>query len=344
MIAQSNDPAGVAVPVQPVNPMDIEIPRRELPPRPEPARPRLWLWALLTFTGLFFTPPLMVLALRWLPPPTTAFMLRSEVRPVQYQWVPASAVAETARKAVVAAEDQKFWTHFGFDLEAIEKAMAHNQKNQRTRGASTITQQVAKNLFLWPGRSYLRKGVEVTFTVLIELLWSKDRILEVYLNIAEFGPGIYGVEAAAQKFFGKPAAQLLPGEAARLAAVLPNPRKWRADRPGPYVQLRTEAILRLMGYRPPQPAPVEELEEPPLELPDEAPADEAPQTGTEPEPEPEPVPTEPAPESTPEPTPAPGGEPVEEQPPSPEAPWPEEPAPPEEEPPPERAALGRRPV
>lgn len=288
--------------------IEIEIPRRDIPPPPR--KTRLWLWTLLVSGGLFFTPPLMVLALRWLPPPTTAFMLQSEVKPVQYRWVPAAAIAEPARKAAVAAEDQKFWTHRGFDLEAIEKALEHNQKSRRKRGASTISQQVAKNLFLWPGRSYLRKGVEVSFTVLIEWLWPKQRILEVYLNIAEFGPGIYGVEAAAQRFFGKPAARLLPEEAARLAAVLPNPRKWRADRPGPYVQSRTAAILRLMGYGPPQAAPEPALDEPALDLPDE--------------PAPGQVPVETAPQ--------PGNEPLPEKPPSPEAP------------PPDRAAWGLRSV
>ncbi len=267
----------------------------------------------------------LVMALRWLPPPTSAFMLQSEVRPVQYRWVPASAIAETLRTAAVAAEDQKFWTHHGFDLEAIEKALEHNQKSRRKHGASTISQQVAKNLFLWPGRSYLRKGVEVSFTVAIELLWPKQRILEVYLNVAEFGPGIYGVEAAAQKFFGKPAARLLPAEAAQLAAVLPNPRKWRADRPGPYVQARSVSILRLMGYRPAQPAPAEEPEEPPLDLPDEpAPAPDAYET-----PDAQPA-EQPPPAAAPE-TGAPEEAPPEE-------------AAPEESPPLERASLRPRSV
>ena len=317
--------------------MDIEIPRREIPAQPEPRKLRLWLWILLVAGALFLAPPLMVLTLRWLPPPTTAFMLQSAVKPVEYRWVPASVIAETARKAVVAAEDQKFWTHHGFDLEAIEKALAHNEKSKRKRGASTITQQVAKNLFLWPGRSWLRKGVEVSFTVLIELLWPKQRILEVYLNIVEFGPGIYGIEAAAQKFFGKPAASLLPAEAARLAAVLPNPRKWRADRPGPYVQSRAQAILRLMGYRLPQAAPVEEPEEPSLDLPDEAVPGEAPQSWVEPEPDEAPA------QSAPETAPPPDFDPAEPAPFSPEAPPTEEPAP-EESWSPDRAALGPRSV
>lgn len=217
-------------------------------------------WLLL---GFFLTPPLLVLLMRWVPPPVSAFMLYSETQPVRYQWVPASEHPEVLRKAVVAAEDQKFYDHAGFDFEAIDKALQHNQKNRRVRGASTISQQVAKNLFLWPGRSWFRKGVEVTFTVLIEACWDKPRILEVYLNIAEFGPGIYGAEAAAQKFFRKPAAKLNAWEAARLAAVLPNPKKYRADAAGPYVQQRTQRILRLIGYAPPLAV------EPPEELPDE---------------------------------------------------------------------------
>jgi monofunctional biosynthetic peptidoglycan transglycosylase len=178
-------------------------------------------------------------------------MLQSQVRPVEYRWVPAARIPDSLRRAVVAAEDQKFWTHRGFDLEAIERALAHNQKSRRKRGASTISQQVAKNLFLWPSRSYLRKALEASFTVLIEALWPKQRILEVYLNIAEFGPGVYGAEAAARKFFGKPAAALTPPESARLAAVLPNPRKYRLSSPGPYVQARAAWILAQIGYRPP---------------------------------------------------------------------------------------------
>ena len=229
-------------------------------------RPRHY---LLRALGVLFLiallPPALVLALRWLPPPTTAFMLQSETRPVRYQWVPASQIADVARRAVVAAEDQKFWVHEGFDFEAIEKALENNQKkNRRIRGASTISQQTAKNLFLWPGGGYFRKGVEATFTVLIEKFWGKDRILEVYLNVAEFGPGIYGVEAASQAHFGKSAARLRPEEAARLAAILPSPRRWSARNPGPYVQKRSAWVLRQMGYgrvvapaAPPDPEPVE---------------------------------------------------------------------------------------
>ncbi len=191
---------------------------------------------------------LPVILLKWVPPPTTAFMLQSPTRPVQYTWVPASRIADVARKAVVAAEDQKFRTHNGFDVEAMEKAYAHNKKSKRKRGASTISQQTAKNLFLWSGGGYFRKGLEAGITLLIEKIWGKDRILEVYLNIAEFGPGIYGVEAASQAYFHKPAAQLSATEAARLAAVLPSPRRWKVNAPGAYVQKRVSWIVGQMGY------------------------------------------------------------------------------------------------
>jgi len=203
-----------------------------------------------------------VVLLRWLPAPTSAFMLASDTQPVRHQWVAASEIADTARRAVVASEDQKFFEHQGFDIEAMQKAYANNQKKgRRVRGASTISQQTAKNLFLWSGGGYFRKGLEAIYTVLIEALWPKQRILTVYLNIAEFGPGIYGVEAASQAFFKKPAARLSAPEAARLAAVLPSPRRWNAAKPGPYVQKRSQWILRQMGAGP-RSVPVEEPEPP----------------------------------------------------------------------------------
>ena len=231
------------------------------PPAPATAAPRRSIVGRV-FKGLgilllvaFLTPPLVVLALRWAPPPITAFMLQSPVQPVRYHWVPAEQLPESLRLAVVASEDQKFWTHWGFDFEAIAKAMEHNENSKRVRGASTISQQVAKNLFLWPGRDWVRKGVEVSFTLLMEGLWPKERILTVYLNVAEFGPGIYGADAAARKFFNKSAAALTPPEAATLAAVLPNPRHWHAERPGPYVASRRDWILGAIGARPPEEEP-----------------------------------------------------------------------------------------
>ena len=246
-----------------------DLPRRErVGAATRRRRPSAWRWIGWLLLVLVLFPPVAVIALRWLPPPTSAFMLGSDTRPVQYDWVPASQIAEVARKAVVASEDQKFWEHDGFDLEAIEKAREHNKRSKKRRGASTISQQTAKNLFLWSGGGYFRKGVEAGYTLMIEALWPKQRILEVYLNIAEFGPGIYGVEAASQAFFGKPAAKISATEAARLAAVLPSPRRWRAKSPGPYVQKRVRWILGQMGYgartaepEPPPPEPEETAED-----------------------------------------------------------------------------------
>lgn len=211
---------------------------------------RTFLWTFLCLVLLALVPPGVVLWLRWNPPPTTSFMQRSEVKPVDYRWVPKEQIPEALRQGAIAAEDQKFFTHWGFDFIAIAEALEHNEKSRKKRGASTITQQTAKNLFLWPSRSWLRKGLEVTFTLLLEFTWPKERILEVYLNIAEFGPGVYGAEAAAQKFFGKPASKMTAVECAHLVAVLPNPRKWRADRPGPYVQSRVDWVLDAIGHAP----------------------------------------------------------------------------------------------
>ena len=188
---------------------------------------------------------------RWLDPPTTAFMLQARLaseQPVDQRWVPLSAISPALRIAVVAAEDQKFIQHHGFDLQSISKAM--NEPRRRPRGASTISQQVAKNLYLWPGRSLVRKGLEAWLTLWIELTWSKRRILEVHLNVAEFGPGVYGAEAASRRFFGKPASRIDSAQAALLAAVLPSPSRLSAARPSRYVQRRAaqiEASVRRLG-------------------------------------------------------------------------------------------------
>jgi monofunctional biosynthetic peptidoglycan transglycosylase len=186
----------------------------------------------------------------FIPPFSSSFMMQQrfsnaihgESSDIHYQWVRWNNISPHVPLAVVAAEDQKFPQHFGLDLEAIAKARRENIHRQRPRGASTITQQVAKNLYLWPGRSYFRKGLEAYFAFLLELLWSKKRILEVYLNIAEFGPNIYGVRAAAQQFWGKDPAQLTRRQAALLAAVLPNPKRLHADRPSAYVERRVQWI------------------------------------------------------------------------------------------------------
>ena len=313
---------------------------------PPPRRGRTWwqrlkltlLWLFLLLVVLALVPPATVLWLRWYAPPTTSFMLRSEVKPVAYTWVPRQQIPDALRRAVVAAEDQKFWTHWGFDFYAIAEALEHNEKNKKKRGASTITQQTAKNLFLWPSRSWLRKGLEVSFTLLLEGLWPKERILEVYLNVAEFGPGVYGAEAAAQKFFDKPAAKMTAAECAQLAAVLPNPRKWRADRPGPYVQSRVDWILTHIGEArrfSAFPEPGEEAVEPGLDLPEE----EGPETnGSAPDATPAPVdPATPSAEDTPAEEPAAGAttEPAGSAEPGADAAAPAEPAEPVAEPEPE---------
>ncbi len=191
----------------------------------------------------------LVLALRWLDPPTSAFMLRERVQtdtPIRHRWVEWDAISAHAKVAVIAAEDQRFPEHSGFDLESINDALEDIERGRRVRGASTISQQVAKNLFLWPGQSWLRKGLEAYFTVLIELLWSKPRILEVYLNIAEFGRGIYGVGAASDAFFNKSPAKLTAQESALLAAVLPSPKRMRVNAPSPYMRSRQEWIQNQM--------------------------------------------------------------------------------------------------
>lgn len=204
---------------------------------------------------LFVLSVLPVLCLRWLPPPTSAFMIADRFgqspggKPkiaLSYRWVGWEGISPHLALAVMAAEDQKFPVHWGFDLDSIKQAWRHNQNGKRVRGASTITQQVAKNLFLWSGRSYLRKGLESYFALLLELFWPKQRILEVYLNVAQFGEGIYGADAASRRLLGKPPANLTPRDAALLSAVLPNPKKLRADKPSAYVQWRARWIQAQM--------------------------------------------------------------------------------------------------
>lgn len=204
--------------------------------------------------GFLGTSVLLVLLFRFVPPVTSGVMIERRVeswfRPTPYQreyeWMPLERISPLMGVAVVAAEDQRFAEHAGFDWKAIEQAIAYNQRHRKTRGASTISQQTAKNLFLWSGRSWVRKGLEAYFTLLIEAAWPKERILEVYLNIIELGDGVYGVEAAAQHFFNKPAARLSSSEAALLAAVLPNPRQYDAGRPSSYVRGRQAWILNNM--------------------------------------------------------------------------------------------------
>ena len=197
-----------------------------------------------------------VLLMRWIDPRTSAFMLESRIAAAaradrgyrtDYRWVDFDEISPHVAIAVVASEDQKFPRHTGFDFDAIADALEDSADGGPMRGASTISQQVAKNLFLWPGRSFVRKAIEAYFTVMLEALWPKRRILEVYLNVAEFGPGVFGVGAASARYFGKPPGRLDREEAARLAAVLPAPRQLHADRPSAYVRSRTARIAQEMS-------------------------------------------------------------------------------------------------
>ena len=207
---------------------------------------RLVFFAFNLLTCMVVITVALVLPWRWLSPPTSAFMLGYRIaainsgKPFHHEWVPWERISPQMPIAVVASEDQKFPTHHGFDLESIQGALDENRK--RMRGASTISQQVAKNLYLWSGQSWIRKGLEAYLTVFVELLWPKRRILEVYLNIAEFGPGIYGVGAASALYFKKPAGRLSLTESARLAAVLPNPNRFSAARPSRYILERVAWI------------------------------------------------------------------------------------------------------
>lgn len=192
---------------------------------------------------------LWVLVLRFVPPPVTWHMAdqAKEQGSLTRKWKPLAAMPPAMPMAVVAAEDQLFFSHHGFDVEAMRKAMDHNQRNKHKRGGSTISQQTAKNVFLWPERTLLRKGLEAGFTVLIEAIWGKERILEVYLNVAETGKGRFGVEATAQACFKRPVSKLTPAQCALVAAVLPSPRRFNACAPSAYVRQRQAWIQRQMN-------------------------------------------------------------------------------------------------
>lgn len=221
---------------------------------PRKRRRRLrWLIALpLLFLAVTVV---QVATLRFIDPPVSAFMVSRQLEAwgegdwgfrIAYDWRDLDEISPHVPLAMVASEDQNFAEHFGFDIKAIEKARKNNARGRKVRGASTISQQTAKNLFLWSGRSWVRKGVEAWYTLLIEAMWPKHRIIEVYANIAEFGDGVYGAQAAARTYFRKDASRLSVAEAARMAAVLPSPRRYSITRPGPYVQRRTNAIQRQM--------------------------------------------------------------------------------------------------
>lgn len=195
-----------------------------------------------------------VILLRFINPPLTYLMLQrgferkaeGKTWKLKKEWKDFEDISMNLKKAVLAAEDARFLVHHGFDFEAIEKAYQKNKKGKKIRGGSTISQQTAKNVFLWPGRSYVRKAFEAYFTLLIEIFWSKERILEVYLNVIETGDGIYGMEVATQTYYGKSCRSLLKSEAALLAAVLPNPRRWTPLKPTAYIYHKQGVILRNM--------------------------------------------------------------------------------------------------
>lgn len=197
----------------------------------------------------------MVVIFRFVPPPGTMLMVERKIEswidgtPIDLQrsWRPWDEISDDLKVAVIAGEDQKFAEHWGFDIAAIRAAFVHNEEGGSLRGASTLSQQVAKNVFLWSGRSWLRKGLEAWFTGLIEIFWSKQRILEVYLNSAEWDEGVFGAEAAARHHFGVGAPYLSRQQASLLAAVLPNPRNWSASRPSPYVARRAGWIRKQMS-------------------------------------------------------------------------------------------------
>lgn len=208
----------------------------------------------LLFAAFILSSLALVAVYKWLPIPLTPLMTwrvvenLSEGKPIRLQktWMPLSEISPKAQSAVIAAEDFRFFEHKGFDWVAIEKALRHNERGRRVRGGSTISQQVAKNVFLWPSRSWVRKGIEAYFTVLIEFIWGKQRIMEAYLNVVELGDGIYGVEAASQAFFKKSSSKLNSSEAALIAAVLPNPRKFLIAKPSSYTRFRQTMIQRRM--------------------------------------------------------------------------------------------------
>lgn len=216
-------------------------------------------WTAIAFFGSSI---LAVVVLRFIPVYFTPLMFircaqqikEGENIKLHHHWVPLDEISPHMPVAVMASEDQRFLLHHGFDYQAIEKAVAHNMESRKKRGASTISQQTAKNVFLWPGRSWIRKGFEVYFTALIEMMWSKQRIMEVYLNSIEMGPGIYGVDAVAQDNFGKSANDLFRGECALIAATLPNPLKFSSKDPSAYMLKRKKQIEQQMKFIPSFPA------------------------------------------------------------------------------------------
>lgn len=213
-------------------------------------------WTFIIVGGFFAITIFWVVALRFINPPITYLMIQRGFEwkesgkgfKIEKEWLDYDDISNNLKKAAIAGEDAYFLTHNGFDTKAILDAFEKNQEGKKLRGGSTISQQVAKNVFLWPGRSWLRKGLETYFTALIEVFWSKKRILEMYLNVIEMGQGVYGAEAAAQYYFNKSATSLTKKEAALLIAILPNPRQWDARRPSNYINRRSNSIVRYMNH------------------------------------------------------------------------------------------------
>lgn len=210
----------------------------------------LWKWTKRIFLWLFIFQLFYIILLKWVNPPITITQLVSWVsgHGLKRDYVRSSSISPNAKLAVIAAEDQLFPDHSGFDWKSIKKAIKYNEKKPgRIRGASTISQQVAKNVFLWQGRSWIRKGLEVYFTFMIELIWGKKRILEMYLNVVEMGEGVFGIEMAAKKYFNKPAKNLTRLEAAMIAACLPNPKRYTVKPLSAYVSSRSQFVMRQMN-------------------------------------------------------------------------------------------------
>jgi len=211
--------------------------------------PRLWRFIKRLFIILFIAQFVYIILLKWIDPPVTITQLSSLLsgHGLKRDYVNQHNISPVAKLAVIASEDQLFPDHNGFDFKSIKKAMKHNQKSKSLHGASTISQQTAKNVFLWQGRSWMRKGLEVYFTFMIEKIWGKKRILDVYMNVAEMGDGIFGIEKAAQKYFNKDANSLSRQQAAMIAACLPNPRRYSVKPVSKYVAIRSGWVLRQMN-------------------------------------------------------------------------------------------------
>lgn len=218
--------------------------------------PRLWRLTKKVFIILFIAQFIYIILLKWINPPVTMTQLVSWItgHGLKRDYVSNNSISYNAKLAVIASEDQLFTDHSGFDWKSIKKAMKYNEKKPgRVRGGSTISQQVAKNVFLWQGRSWIRKGLETYFTFMIELLWSKKRILQMYLNCVEMGDGIFGIERAANIYFNKSAKELTRQEAALIAACLPNPKKYKVKPPSAYMQARSRKIMQQMNFLQPDP-------------------------------------------------------------------------------------------